>query len=113
MLHPIGRVVRHIPGQRPITHGPQRIYIRPWPLMPPTRILLNRRIPRRHNHCECPALRPNRLPRRPKVQQHRRTIRIAQDDVTRLDVPVQKIRPMHHRQGTQQRIQNPFDFDLA
>ena len=94
--HPIGRVLRHFPCQCPIAHPTQRIYIRPRPLTPPSRILLNRRIPRRYDRRNRPALRPNRLPRRPKVQQHRRTIYIPQDDVARLDVPVQKICPMHH-----------------
>ena len=94
--HPIGCIVRHIPSQRPITHASQRIKVRPRPLMPSTRILFNRRIPGRHDRRDRPALRPNRLPRRPKVQQHRRTIHIPQDDIARLDVPMQKIRPMHH-----------------
>ena len=75
--HPVSRVLRHIPRQRPITHASQRIQVRPRPLTTPTRVLLNRRIPRRYYRRNRPALRPNGLPSRPKVQQHRRTIHIA------------------------------------
>ena len=110
MPHPIRRIVRHLTRQRSIAHPTQRINVRPSPLTTPTRILLYRRIPRRHYRRDRTALRPYGLTCRTKVQQHRRSIHIAQDDVARLDVPMQKVSPMHHLQAIQKRIQYPFEF---
>ena len=96
--HPIRCIVRGLPGQRSITHAPNAYHIYPSTALdaPGSNTALSAHTPASRDRRYRPALRPDRLTRRAKVQQHWRIIRIARDDVARLDVPMQKIRPMDH-----------------
>ena len=89
---------RSLAGQTPVTHRSQPINVRPGPLIPLNRILLNRRISRRHYRRHTPTLSRHRLPRRAKINQYRTAV-IPYHNIPRLDVPVQKLRLMHYFQS--------------
>ena len=104
---------RHIVGQGAIAHAAQCVNIRPRPLIAPAFILLDGRVSWRHDGRHRTALGPYRLTRRAEVYQHGRVIRVANDDVARLDVSMQKIRAMHCLQAVENRMQNRLEFILG
>ena len=79
--HPIRRIVGHLSRQRPIAHPSQRINVRPSSLdAHDSNTALSAHTPASTIDVTEHALGTNSLTRRTKVQQHRRTIRISQDD---------------------------------
>ena len=111
--HPVHRICGHFSGQCAVAYPAESVNVRPRPLIASARILLARRVSRRHNGRYRTALGPYRHARRAKVQQHGRIVLGSDDDVARLDVTMQKISPMHHLQAVENRVQNRFEFCLG
>ena len=89
----------------------KRIDVRPRALGALALVLLRRRVAGGRDGRHAPGIAPpQRLPRRAEVQQHRRLVRAAHEDVGGLDVAVQEAGRVHLAQPVRHRQHHPLQL---